>query len=90
MADKLGLVITGTKPDYVEIITEKPLSIGTYVNILHQDGDCLGLIEDSSARSSAMNDEEMTDWETATETARFARKDSRDIGYRSRYHNLWK
>ena len=83
MVSTIGLVITGTKPDYVEIITEKPQSVGTYVNILHQDGDCLGLIESSVANSAAMNQDEMTDWATATETSRFARKDPRDIGYRS-------
>ena len=83
MADVIGLVITGTKPDYVEIITEKPQSVGTYVNVLHQDGDCLGLIESSVANSAAMNQDEMTDWKTAKETSTFARKDDRDIGYRS-------
>ena len=41
----IGLVITGTTPSDIEIVTEKPQSVGTYVKILHQEGNCLGLIE---------------------------------------------
>tara|TARA_Y100001949_G_scaffold151471_1_gene137251 strand:+ start:776 stop:2341 length:1566 start_codon:yes stop_codon:yes gene_type:complete len=79
----IGLVITGTTPSDIEIITEQPQSVGTYVKILHQEGNCLGLIEKSEARSESMNENEMTDWETATETARMAKKNTRDIGYRA-------
>ena len=79
----IGLVITGTTPSEIQIVTEEPQSVGTYVKIQHQKGDCLGLIEKSEAVSEAMNQEEITDWETATETARMAKKNTRDIGYRA-------
>ena len=79
----IGLVISGTTPSDIEIVTEKPQSLGTYVKILHQEGHCLGLIESSRAISDSMNADEMTDWKTAIETARFAKKDDRDIGYRA-------
>jgi uncharacterized protein len=83
MAKLIGLVISGTTPSYVEIITDTAQAVGTYVKILHQEGDCIGLIESSTANSASMNQEEMTDWQTATETAKFATRNPRDIGYRS-------
>lgn len=77
----IGLVIGESNPIQIVALTEKAQPLGAYVKIEHEQGDCLGLIERSTAKSAAMNQVDVKDWLTAQETVEQAQKDIRDKGF---------
>jgi len=80
----IGLVVGESTPTQITALTEKAQPLGTYVKIEHEQGDCLGLIERSSAKSAAMNQDEVKDWLTAKEMVENSQKDIRDKGFETK------